>query len=115
MNITLLNLMVLIFGIFAISRAILRFNSKELSFREMVFWLMIWTTILVIVFFPAITTDVAKTIGVGRGADSAFFAAIILLFYLSFRLYVKIDKVDKELTSLAINTSRELHKINQPK
>ncbi|HAV11403.1 MAG TPA: DUF2304 domain-containing protein [Candidatus Moranbacteria bacterium] len=106
---SILNIFVLIFIIFAISRVLLRFNSKELSFKEMFFWLLIWSSVLVAVIFPKVTTDMATFIGIGRGADSAFFISILLLFYLIFRLYVKIDNADKDITELSIKLSKTLH------
>lgn len=100
---------VLLFIIFALSRVLLRFNNKEISFKEMFFWLLIWSTVLTVVIFPEITTDLAFFIGIGRGVDSAFFISILLLFYLIFRLYVKIDNVDKDITELSIKISKNLH------
>lgn len=105
----MLDFFVIIFGLFAASRVILRFKGKEISWKETLFWLSIWFTILAIVIFPGLSISFAKLIGIGRGVDSAFFIAILLLFYLIFRLYVKIDNIDKNLTSLSIKISKELH------
>lgn len=109
---TLLNYFILLFSLFAASRAILRFKGNESSGKELLFWLSIWFTILTIVIFPSLSTNFAKLIGIGRGVDSAFFISILLLFYLIFRLYVKIESLDKHLTDLSIKISKELHNRN---
>ncbi len=112
MKITFLNLIVLVFGAFAISRVFLRFRGKELSLAGAIFWSFIWFTIFIVAIFPSSSVELAKIIGIGRGADSAFFISILLLFYLIFRLYIKLDKIDKDLTKLSIEISKKLHKNN---
>ncbi|MCK9378650.1 MAG: DUF2304 family protein [Candidatus Moranbacteria bacterium] len=106
----ILTLIIAIFVIFAISRVFLRYKGKEISLREMIFWNFIWMIVLIVVLFPNLTTNIAKIIGIGRGVDTAFFISILLLFYLIFRLYVKIDKIDKDITELTIQTSKIIHK-----
>lgn len=104
---TILGIIVGIFGVFALSRVILRYHSREISHLEAVFWLVLWSVVLMVVFFPEITTQFSQLIGIGRGVDSAFFVAILLLFYLVFRLYVKIDKLDKHITDLVIALAKK--------
>ena len=104
-----LNIWVTIFIVFALSRVILRFNNKEISFRETFFWLVIWMSILLISLFPNITTSFAQIIGIKRGLDSVILVAILILFYLIFRLYMKINNLDKDITELNTKISKELH------
>lgn len=107
---TALKIIILVFILFASSRAFLRFKDKSLTKKGIVFWFCIWSALLIFVFYPGLSNMIASFLGMGRGIDSLFFLSIILLFYSVFRLYVKIDKVDKNLTELAINISKELHK-----
>jgi len=106
----MLRILVIIFVIFALSRAFLRFRDKSISFRELLFWFVIWTITIVLIFEPDISNYAAKFLGMGRGADTIFFLAIVFLFYSTFRLYVKLDKLDRDITDLAIKTSKELHR-----
>ena len=106
---TILNILVVIFVIFTFSRVILRFNSKEISLRETFFWSIIWLSVLIIALFPDITTNIAETIGMGRGLDSVVLMAILILFYLIFRLYIKIEALDKDITNLNMELTKKIH------
>lgn len=106
----IVKLITLIFVSFALSRAILRFKDKSIKIAELIFWMIIWSAVLILVFIPNISTEIARELGVGRGVDTAFFIGIMLLFYLIFRLYVKMDKMDKDITELVTKLSKGLHK-----
>lgn len=110
---TLIRILTIIFVAFAGSRAILRFRDKAISIGELTLWSTIWTIILLIVFRPDIADQTATIFGIQRGTDVMFFSAIVLMFYLIFRLYVKLDILDRHITELAANTSKELHKMNK--
>jgi len=109
---SIIGIIIFIFALFALSRVVLRSKDKSISFGESLFWVIIWVTVTGITMFPQITDEVSKVIGVGRGVDTAFFVAIIILLYIVFRLYVKIDKLDRDITELTINTTKEFHKRN---
>jgi hypothetical protein len=108
------NLIILIIGLFVISRVVLRWKDKQLTMKSGIFWVVLWTLIFGISIYPKLSQKIASWIGIGRGVDSAFFIAVILLFYLIFRLYIKIDKIDKDLTSLVVELSKKDSQKNNP-
>ncbi len=110
---TPISIMIFVFSLFALSRVILRSKDKSISFRESIFWVLIWITIAGLTIFPQITDKISTVVGIGRGVDATFFVAIIFLFYIIFRLYVKIDQLDRDITSLTINSSKEIHEIKK--
>lgn len=89
-----------LFALFAWSRVIIRFRSKDLNIKELIFWSLIWLTMIVLVFIPGKTNFLAKMIGMERGNDAMFFLGIVALFYATYRLYVKINEQEKEITKL---------------
>ena len=89
-----------VFVTFAVSRALLRAKDKKIGLGELFFWLAIWTGLIFVVFFPDFTTYIASLLGIGRGVDVVIYMSIALLFYMIFRLYVKIDEMEKEITKL---------------
>ena len=105
----ILKILAIIFVVFAASRAYFRFKDKSLSIWNLFFWVIVWVSILAFVFDPTMSDKIAKFLGLQRGTDSIFFIAIILLFYLMFRLYVKIDRLDKDTTKLVVAISKEFH------
>ena len=104
---TLLKILTVIFIVFAASRAYLRFKGKSLNLSNLILWSVIWLATLVFVFDPQSSDAIAKLFGLQRGTDTIFFLAIVLLFYLIFRLYVKLDTVDKDLTRLVTEISKK--------
>lgn len=110
---TLIQLLTVLFVAFAGSRVILRFYDKEIGYGGLSFWSGVWTLVLLVVFQPNIADRTATFFGIRQGADAMFFFAIILLFYLIFRLYIKLEKIDASINLLAENTSKELHRQKQ--
>ncbi|NTV24295.1 MAG: DUF2304 family protein [Nanoarchaeota archaeon] len=98
--ITIVQLLTFLFATFAASRAVLRAKDKKISAGELIFWLGIWGGLVFVVFFPQITSKVADIVGIGRGVDVFVYISISLLFYLIFRLYVKIEETEGEVTKL---------------
>ena len=95
-----IQILVILFVLFAWSRAFFRMRDKNISIGEFSLWSIIWIAVLVVTIFPNLTSILSKIVGIGRGMDLAVYASVILLFYLMFRLYVKIDSQNKELTKL---------------
>jgi small membrane protein len=106
----MLKIILIAFIAFAFSRALLRFKDKSISVREFIFWSVLWASATVLILNPRISDIAATSFGIGRGADVAFFLSILILFYSVFRLYVKIDELDKHLTNLTVATSKALKK-----
>lgn len=100
MPFSLTQLVLSVFLIFAATRVILRFKGGTLSPAEFLFWSGIFIVGLVAVVFPGLTTDFARTIGVGRGVDAVVYLSIALLFYLVFRIYIYLEDQKREMTDL---------------
>ncbi len=110
---TIISIIIFIFCLFALSRVILRSRDNSISFRESLFWVILWTIIIIITAFPQSTDKISKILGVGRGVDASFFIAIITLFYVVFKLYIKIDSLDKNITKLNTEVTKKIHKLNK--
>lgn len=91
---------ILIFAFFALSRAILRFRHREITFPSFLFWVFIWIAMTIVTIFPRWASFFAGALGVGRGADLLVYLSVILLFYLIFRLYVRFENLERDLTKL---------------
>jgi len=107
----ILQIVIIIFALFAISRAVLRFKDNNLSKNELMFWVLIWLAVIIIPFIPGITTKVSAIFGIGRGIDLIVYISIVVLFYLLFRIYVKTEALEKEITlvvrKLALKNTKE--------
>lgn len=91
-------LVILIAGI--IWRLALRLKAKEISTKQFCGWLLIWLVALVVVVWPNLTVRLANLVGVGRGSDLVIYLAVIFIIYFLFRLLLRIENIEKNLTKL---------------
>jgi hypothetical protein len=96
----LLEILVTLFALFAISRSYLRFRHSSESLGEFLLWSVVWISIVVVVLFPEITAIPARIFGIGRGIDLLIYVSLIFLFYSVYRIYAKIEKVEQDITKL---------------
>ncbi len=109
-----IQIIIALFSLFAYSRIILRFKDKKINNGEFIFWTFIWVGLIVFSLFPQILTLLTKPFGVGRPIDVLVYLGVIALFYLVFKLYVKVDETEKEITKIvrfnAINNAKNKSK-----
>ena len=88
------------FLLFALSRVILRFKSSEITLPGLFLWSGIFGSAVVVVIFPQLTTRIAQMLGIGRGADVVVYVSVALLFYLVFRLYLFIQDLRQDISEI---------------
>jgi hypothetical protein len=89
-----------IFALFAWSRAYLRWQERLFTLKEFAFWTFVWVGVIVLIFTPGKTDFIAEWLGVGRGSDAIFAVGLVLIFYMVYRLYAKVDKLERDLAKL---------------
>lgn len=99
----ILQILITLFVLFAISRVWLRYRDGSIGIFGTMIWSILWVAIGAIVWWPVVTTEFARLIGVKRGVDAVVYFSIIVLFYGLFRVYVKMEFLEHELTSLVRN------------
>lgn len=113
----LVQILIIAFALFAILRVFTKFRSRQLSISWFIFWLVFWIGLGIVVGLPQTTEIVARWVGVGRGVDAAIYFAIVLLFYLVFRIFLKIQSIESNITKLtreeAIRSAQEPKKDEQ--
>ena len=99
-------IIILILSIVAIIMATYRFKNNSFSNSGYVLWWILWLLVVLITLFPQITSIIANTFGFGRGLDAILVLATILIFYLLFKLYNKIEdqkrRIDQLVSQLAV-------------
>lgn len=96
---------------FAWSRVFLRYRDDSVSLIGLIFWSLIWIGFLIVLFIPETTEFIAAQFGVGRGVDVFLYAGIVILFYLIYRIYVKLESLEREITQVVREESlRDLPK-----
>jgi hypothetical protein len=74
-----------------------------MSLRKAAVWATLWLTVAVTVVFPEATVDrIAGWVGVetATGIDFAVYLAVGLGYYLLYRVFVRLDRLQQETTRL---------------
>ena len=110
-NFMLIQFIIILFSLFAISRLRSKLKTKEIDIKEFYFWLIVWAVVIIATVWFRKTDIRAKFFGVEKGADLAVYVSILFLFYLFFKLIVKIKKIERDITKIvreiAIKNSRK--------
>ncbi len=77
-----------------------RRRRGEITAMQLVVWEAFWTLGVVFVFFPDSATMIAHRVGVGRGVDLIMYGSVVTLFYAVFRLIVKIERLNRDITEM---------------
>lgn len=96
----ILKIIVSIFVVFAVSRAVLRYKEKSISLFTLLFWTIVWGVVVFFAWLPRLSDTIAHLLGLSRGVEALLSIAVVMLFYVVFRLYVKLEFVEHELSSL---------------
>jgi small membrane protein len=111
-------IIVVVFCLYAALRVGQKAKSRSISRRWGVLWLVFWLGVGLVVALPWTTSLLAARLGVTRGVDLVVYVAIIALFYLVFRLTLKIEKLEGNITRLvreiSLSNKAENHKSQQP-
>ena len=97
---TIIQIFISVFALFAISRVIVQFRKGGLTIALMLFWALFWLAAIGITMSPQTTDVFARLVGVGRGADFVIYVSLVAIFYLIFRVYIKIESVEQDITKL---------------
>ncbi len=89
-----------LFALFAIGNVVKRKKEGLLGPKGLVFWVVFWLLAMVAVLWPNSTVVVANTFGIGRGTDFILYISIALLFYLVFKLHIKLESVGRDITTV---------------
>lgn len=101
----LIQILAIIFVIFAIWRVAFKFRKQEIRLSEFLMWLIFWLAVAVAFVTPESLTKLANLLGIGRGADLVLYVAVIVVFYLMFRIFVRLEKIERDITKVVRSSS----------
>lgn len=96
----LYQILVVFIAILAVLLVFDRYHKRKTSLQTFILWLILWILLAIFAISPDSSTFLAKLLGIGRGLDLILIFGIILAYYLLFRLYLKIEKIDQNITEL---------------
>ena len=100
--------------IFFFFRLFLQKKKKQISANEFSFWFIFWfVSLIAILFIKHIDKFVANLGFSGSGIEILFYMAVIILIYLIFRLRIRQEKIEKNITKIVREISINDKKNNE--
>jgi len=96
----LIQIVVSLFALFAIFNLIGRKKKQALKWSEFWGWILFWAATIIAVWVPNSLTKLANFFGIGRGADLVLYVGLVAVFYFIFRIYVRIEKMERNITKI---------------
>lgn len=88
------------FALFAMTRTVKQYRKQQVSLYWLFVWNALWALVIGVALWPRSADLIAKFVGVERGADLAVYLAVVILAYLVFRLFVRQEQTEREITKL---------------
>ena len=98
--IILFQLLFSLFALFALYTVITKKREGLLGPKGFWFWVIFWCLAIVAVVWPRSTSTLAEFFGIGRGVDLIIYIALAVIFFLLFRLHVKIESIGRVITKV---------------
>jgi len=105
-------ILIIALAVWILLRLLASYTEKRLDLTSFIIWTLVWLGIIATIIHPIWSEQLSKIIGIGKRTDIAFFIAIFLLFYLVFRVYVKITAVESDVTELVKHIALIQHALN---
>jgi hypothetical protein len=95
-----LQIVALLFSFSMVYFAVLHFKRGELSAKEITSWLLLWLATIIIVVFPELLQDFARTFSVARVFDLMVIGGFVVVISLVGSAYIRTKKLEKKLRDL---------------
>jgi len=108
----IIQLFIILFVLFVLLRIVSRFRQGDITGRELAIWAGFWFLVAIAALLPAKTDVLAAFLGVERGADLLIYVSVIVLFFIIFKVLVKLEKLDKQITKIV--RQQALNQVQKP-
>ncbi len=95
-----IQILITLISLVIIGKAIRKIQKREAHVQTFVVWTFFWFLVIVLVWQPNLTDYLAAFLQVTRGADAIFYLSLILIFYLFFKLFIKLERIDQDITKV---------------
>lgn len=104
---SIFQILILLFIVFVIYKAVQRLVKKEISGWLFSVWLIFWLILGAIASWPISISWLANFLGIGRGVDLVIYAALFIIFYVVFKINLRLGKLEKNLSQMARRAALE--------
>jgi hypothetical protein len=92
--------LLLAFVLAALAKVIHSYSQRRMPRADFLFWVLVWIGTAGVIIFPAATSFLAHLLGIGRGADLIIYTSLLISFYLIFRLYLALVRLEQAITAV---------------
>lgn len=96
----ILPILVSLFVLVMLAKLFKQRRDHKLSTMSLIAWLILWLVVLLVFWQPEITSSLALMLGVQRGADLVIYLAIIVMLYLLYRIFVRLNKIEEDISKV---------------
>ena len=75
-------------------------RRRSIRASAAVLWGLLWIAAGVLVLWPDVSSRLAQVVGIGRGVDLVVYIAILALFYILFRVMVRLEHIERSITDI---------------
>jgi hypothetical protein len=100
MKLLIYQIIIFLIGAVFIAKTFSHYLRKEQTLRELVAVLLFWAAIFALNIVPEAFGSIAQFLGFKEYINGLFIGGFIILFYAVFKLIVKTDKQERQITEL---------------
>ncbi len=105
MSLSVIQIALIVFASFALIRTAMQFRSRRIPLVWALSLGVSWMVLGAVALLPQTTDLLAASVGISRGADLIVYLAIIVLVYIVFRLVMKLQKLERDVTKIVRHTA----------
>lgn len=102
-------ILLLIIGIIVIAWCFKEYNDEKLNLGLCLVVTVIVLLVLIASFFPQISVELAELLGLGRGLDLLYVIAMIILLFITFKLYNMVEDQKRRINNLISQLAIQNH------
>lgn len=98
----LIQIITIIAVLYLLTRTAAKYRRREITLNESIGWGILWFAVGIVVLYPKLADRVAAEIGLktATGIDLVVYVAVGVVFYLVFRLFVRIERIERDVTKI---------------
>lgn len=89
-----------VIAILGMYKATTRFRARTMGWGIFGVWTLGTLIFLLFVWQPDRANYISSLLGVGRGVDAVLYIGVALLFYISLRIFIRLEKQENLITEL---------------
>jgi hypothetical protein len=96
----------ILLSVLVIARSITDYKNKKESLEMTAFWVVIWSLIIVVAYYPNLVDKLIALVGGNRtGLGTIFGMGLVFVLFITYRIYIKANRIEKNLDLLSRNFS----------